>query len=72
VTFHRSSKGKHPTTYRIAADRSELRIHFDEHFFNDAIVNPKDGTTALDINIAQVVQEVRAALYFIGTDGIQH
>lgn len=60
-----------PSHYRISASREELRIEFDDQFFNDAVIDEK-GTTRLDYNIASIVQEVRTALYYVGTDGTKH
>lgn len=60
------------TTYRIIASREGVEIELDENFWNNAVVRPQDGTTALDIYIATLVQEIRTALYFLGTEGTRH
>ena len=63
---------KRRSQYRITVSRSEVHIEFlDEHFWNNTILDEK-GTTSLDLNIASVVQEIRAALYFVGTDTTRH
>jgi hypothetical protein len=58
--------------YRLHATRAGVRLDFlDEHFFDNRIIDEK-GTTALDHHIAAVVQEIRAALYYLATDGTKH
>lgn len=57
--------------YRISVSREELRVEFDENFFDNSFIDDK-GTTALDKNVASIVQEIRTALYYVGTEGIQH
>jgi hypothetical protein len=61
-----------PTRFSIAIARDEMRLNIDEHFWDDTIVSEKDGTTQLDFNIATVLQEIRAALYYVATDGTKH
>lgn len=58
-------------SYRLAADRSGLQLSLDENFWNDTVVRC-DGTTALDNNIETIIQEIRAALYVVGTNGTNH
>lgn len=71
MIFHKPAKGAR-SAYRLSASREGVHIEFmDGNFFNNDIIDRK-GTTALDINIAQVVQEVRSALYYIGTDSTAH
>jgi len=67
---HKSSRTRR-TTYRVAVDESGIRVEFDEYFWNDTVIDDK-GTTALDFNIAQVLQEIQTALYYIGTTGTKH
>ena len=65
-------KPPHRVTYRLTVSRSEVEIEFiDEHFWDNKIIDEK-GTTLLDHNIASVLQELRAALYFLGTDLTRH
>lgn len=71
MTFHKPPKGRR-ATYRVSVDRSGLQLEVDEDFWDDTVVDHKKGHTALDINIAQVIQEIRAALYYIGTEGTAH
>ena len=60
------------TRFQVEVSQSGVAIVFlDEKFFDNTIIDDK-GTTSLDINIAQLVQEVRAALYFVGTEGTKH
>lgn len=70
MTINRGSKGARPA-YRITADRDGLVLTVNEEFWNDTIV-AEDGTTQLDINVSQVVQEIRAALYYVATVGTRH
>ena len=65
--------GAKATRYRVSAARDEVRLDIDEQtFWDNTVVVAKDGTTQLDVNIAAVVEEIRAALYYIGTDGPKH
>lgn len=66
--------GAKPTRYRVSANRDELHLELDDKtFWDNTIVITKDGTqTQLDINIASVLEEIRAALYYIGTEGTKH
>lgn len=64
-------KPARPARYAIRADRSELHVRFDDHFFDNTILDAQ-GTTVLDRNIAAVIQEIRAALYYVGTDTTPH
>lgn len=71
VTFTKPPK-HHRASYRVSADLSGIHVEFlDGNFFDNTVVDKK-GTTVLDYNIAQVTQEVRAALYYLGTDGTAH
>lgn len=54
------------SVYRLEAGREGLRVAFDEEFFDNQVIR-KDGTTRLDIHVASLVQEIRTALYLIGT-----
>jgi hypothetical protein len=69
--FIKGMRGKR-TAYRVEAARDGVQLTIDDTFWNDTVVSPRDGTTQLDVNIAQVVQEIRAALYYIATDGTKH
>lgn len=71
VVINRAAKPQRPA-FRISADYEGLNLSLDSEFWNDTIVNPQDGTTALDHNIATVIQEIRAALYYVGTTGRPH
>ena len=60
------------TRFQVTVNRAGVAVEFlDENFFDNTILDDK-GTTSLDFNIAQLVQEVRAALYFVGTEGTKH
>jgi hypothetical protein len=58
--------------YRLTADESGVQLEVNDAFWNEKIIDTGTGTTQLDFNIAQVVQEIRAALYYIATKGTRH
>ena len=63
---------QHRVTYRLTVSRAEVEIEFiDDHFWDNKVIDEK-GTTTLDHNIASVLQELRAALYYLGTDFPRH
>ncbi len=71
VRISRGARGARPA-YRVSASREGVELSIDENFWNDEVVEAATGTTALDHNIATVCAEIRAALYYIATDGTRH
>lgn len=58
--------------YHLLVDHNGVTLALNETFWDDTITDATTGTTALDRNVAQVVQEIRAALYFVATEGPRH
>ncbi len=56
---------KRSASYVVEADREGLRLSVDETFWPDT--TDEEGRSQLDFHIAQVLAEVRAALYIVAT-----
>lgn len=54
---------------RIQANQEELHITFDPEFWqaDDTVARSDDGRTALDERIEYILDDVRAALYYLAT-----
>jgi hypothetical protein len=57
--------------YRITASVGGLRVKLDESFWSNEVIDAQ-GTTRLDEHLASLVQEIRQAVYYIGTTGPSH
>jgi hypothetical protein len=54
---------KRSVSYRLEADRNGLQLTLDETFWPDT--TDDEGNSRLDFNIALVLEEIKAALYYV-------
>ena len=58
--------------YRVSASREGFVVEIRPGFWDETVVR-QDGTTALDLHLTGLVQELRSAAYYLASrDRLQH
>ena len=51
--------------YRIVASPDSIRIHLDKEFWDEEVVDRRNGRSVLDLNIVSLLQDIKTCCYFL-------